>query len=836
LQFLDIVCNFTVMNDNYKYAEVALPVPIDHTFTYIVPDELAYDKVIGMRVLVPFGKRKLTGIVVNFKERTEIEELKSIEDILDEKPIISTEQLNLAKWISEYYICPLGEVLRAMVPLGVNIESTIKISLNICKEEAVEQSQSLRSENIKRILTTLLQKEFVIQENLRKKKEITNLSYTLLKLEQMGLIKRDLILQSPKVKPKFEKWVRFAADISQIKKELSDFETKAPRQAECLKLMLSKKEMSKMNLLKKYKVSTSTINSLIEKKMIIQYEKEIIRDYYAHYQFKSTKPITLNHSQAKAVDTIEKSIANQQYDAFLLHGVTGSGKTQVYIETLKQAIEKGRTAIVLVPEISLTPQTVSRFTANFPNLVAVLHSRMSPGERYDSWRKLKDGSLKIAIGPRSAIFAPLNNIGLIIVDEEHESSYKQHDMHPLYNARDVALVRGKLNNAVVILGSATPSIESFYNAKSGKYKLLNLPNRIDNIPLPEVAIIDMLQQKTKSRHDEILSKPLFKKITEKLENKEQIILLQNRRGFSTFIKCKECGYIEKCVNCDITLTYHITTHRLRCHYCNYIKKAPDICPKCSSSDIIFRGIGTQQVESELQKTFPDSRIVRMDLDTTAQKMSHDRILRDFEQRKYDILLGTQMVAKGLDFEDVTLVGVISADTGLTLPEFRATEKTFQLLTQVAGRAGRKNKVGEVIIQTYSPTNIGLLCAKTHDFIKFYLYEIQQRKELNYPPFSRLIQILVKGEKEEEVTTVIQQIKLLLQKEKQKFQLLGPVPAPLSKLKKYYRWHIILKIDKRRDMSGKLMNKSLLQIKLKIQKMIKKDTVRVMFNVDPASLL
>ena len=826
------------MNHTRKFAEVALPLPLDQTFTYLIPDEMIGMVYKGIRVLVPFGPRKLTGYVVDTKNVTNIKDLKSIEDILDKAPILSSNLMRLAQWISEYYICPIGEVIKSMLPGGLNFESETKISLIPHKTSIRHQLNKITSKNQGAIFQILLKEKSITLQQLQKIKGISNHCFALNKLEKLGLIKRELILQAPKAKPKYQKWLKISNAISNMGNTITQLEKTSPKQALCLKLIKQRKKISQKELLKITGVSVSCISSLINKNYIEYLQKEIVRDYYFSFDYKKKKKIVLNNDQLNAVKEVEKAISNRFFKTFLLYGVTGSGKTQVYIEALNRTLAEERTAIVLVPEISLTPQTVSRFTANFPKLVAVLHSRMSVGERYDSWRKLKDGKLKIAIGPRSAIFAPLENVGLIVVDEEQESSYKQYDTQPFYNARDVAVVRGKLNEAVVILGSATPSIETFYNAKTQKYQLLELPSRVDNIPMPQVTIVDMLKQKKRypGRDMDIFSKQLNEKIVEKLESGEQIILLQNRRGFSTFIKCRDCGHIEKCVNCNITLTYHITTHRLRCHYCNYLKKAPEVCPKCNSSDILFKGIGTQQVEQEIQKRFSKARIVRMDLDTTAQKMSHEHILKSFEQQKQNILLGTQMVAKGLHFERVTLVGVISADTTLSLPDFRASEKTFQLLTQVAGRAGRKDLKGEVIIQTYSPDNYGLLCAKTHDFIKFFSIEIQQRKELNYPPFSRLIQILVKGENEQQVINAINQIKDRLDTEKKMFQILGPVPTPISKIKRFYRWHLILKVDKKLDPNGKLVNIKIKEETRKINKYVKKEMLKIIVNVDPISLL
>ncbi len=842
MHFRREISNIQAMSkDTTIYAQIALPIPVDQTFTYRVPHEICEALNIGVRVLVPFGPRRLTGYVISLSNTTNVPGIKSILDILDQEPIISEELLRLAHWISEYYICPLGEVIRAMVPAGSNLESKIVITLKMGQNQASEYYSYMQRGQQKRILEILIEKNQVTMQQIRTKQGVKNPGFAITQLEKIGLVRRDVVLSSLKAKPKKEKWVRISkklVDKNDFENMLAELTTKAPKQKTCLKFIRARNEVSQKSVLKSIGTGQSTIKALIDKGLIEQFEKEVVREYYSSVNNVPLKTIQLNEDQNKAIEVIEQSIQHELFAPFLLYGVTGSGKTQVYIEAIRRTLAKGKTAIVLVPEISLTPQTVSRFTANFPGTVAVLHSRMSTGERYDSWRKIKQGELKIAIGPRSAIFAPLLNIGLIVVDEEHEASYKQTDTMPYYNARDVAMVRSKLNEAVVVLGSATPSIESFYNAKIGKYHLLELPNRVDNIPMPKVRIFDMSKISRRIPRDKaaILARPFEDKIREKLEAGQQIILLQNRRGFSSYIQCKDCSYIEKCVNCNITLTYHKTSHRLRCHYCNYIKRAPEVCPKCGGHDIIFQGVGTQRVESELRERFPGARIVRMDMDTTAQKRSHDRILQDFEQKKYDILLGTQMIAKGHDFPGVTFVGVVSSDTALMLPDFRASERTFQLLTQVAGRAGRKEFQGEVIIQTYSPENYGIVCSRTHDFKKFFSIEIHYRRELKYPPFSRLIQVLVRGEDENNVIQAIHTIRSRFAAESSIYELLGPVPAPISKIHNLYRWHFILKVDKKQDPSNKIVNQMFRDNLGKMRKSLEKDGLKISVNVDSLSLL
>jgi primosomal protein N' (replication factor Y) len=462
---------------------------------------------------------------------------------------------------------------------------------------------------------------------------------------------------------------------------------------------------------------------------------------------------------------------------------------------------------------------------------------MSPGERFDAWRKLKAGTYRIVVGARSAIFAPIHPIGLIIVDEEHETSYKQFETAPLYHARDVAIVRARMNNAVTLLGSATPAVESYYNALNQKYQLLSLSHRIDDLPMPSVTIVDLMREHRVYgfENTQVFSMLLKKKIGEKLERGEQIILLQNRRGFAPTIRCHECGYIEMCENCNITLTYHKQGLNLRCHYCGFAKSMVTQCPECGKQQIIYKGVGTQKVEEELARLFPAARVVRMDLDTTSGKLAHDRIIVDFGAGKYDILLGTQMVAKGLDFHRVTLVGVISADTGLFLPDFRASERTFQLLTQVAGRAGRKGAQGEVVIQTYSPDHICLLFAQHHDFLGFYNFEEKSRQELNYPPYGRLVLTLFKGENDVEVAQAANHFKQSFSWLMAGLEILGPAPAPVTRIQNQYRWHLVFKSSKATDPSGAILRHAVTMAAKNFRETFGDSKVKIVIDVDPLSM-
>jgi primosomal protein N' (replication factor Y) len=521
----------------------------------------------------------------------------------------------------------------------------------------------------------------------------------------------------------------------------------------------------------------------------------------------------------------------------VLYGVTASGKTQVYIEAIEYCLQKGQDAIVLVPEIALTPQMVRRFRSHFGDSVAVFHSRMSPGERYDSWRRTWEGKHHIVIGPRSAIFAPLANVGLIIIDEEHEPSYKQNDLTPRYHARDVAVMRAKLNNGVVVLGSATPSVETFFNARINKYELLSLPNRIDDVPLPKIHIVDMRREPRIIGRKEpiIFSRLLRQKIDEKLSRGEQIILFQNRRGFATLLKCTSCGYVARCENCDISLTYHLRGQMLKCHYCGYQRKAPNACPECQGLDILMRGIGTQRIEEELHTLFPGVSAMRMDLDTTRGRYSHDKILSAFGRGEYQILLGTQMVAKGLDFPRVTLVGVISADSELLFPDFRAGERTFQLLTQVAGRAGRKDKEGEVVVQTFTPDHYAIFYVRSHDYDHFFKNELKDRHQLDYPPYSRMINIVFRGPKEEAVRYVAEAFAAGLNVGADA-RMLGPVPATLSRIEGQYRYQILLISSKQNDPGAQKTREAVRQAMQNSKELHRGRKVLTSIDVDPISIL
>ncbi len=819
------------------YVSVAIPVAVDKLFSYHVPPELQPAIRKGMRVTVPFGRRSLTGVVVETSMTSQIPNLKSVADVLDAEPIISEELLQLTKWMADYYFAPLGESLRSvLVPGALKMtkryvklsEGNIHLILSelfsaprqaaIIRELSNESPQSvqdlqktLKSKSITPLLNELIRKGFVTIE------EETHFPMLKPKLEPFLEINDELK----------EKWHTWLAEFGMPKNE-----KKLAKQLTVIRTLTEYLEdvepPSLSRFLKFARVSSATVQTLKKRGLISIKKREVSRaqEYEPYDAALGAQNIVLNKHQDSAVNEVLSAIDRKEFHTYLLHGVTGSGKTQVYIELIRDVLAQGKTAIVLVPEIALTPQIVRRFKAHFGDKVVALHSRMSPGERYDAWRYTRDGRYSIVIGPRSALFAPLKNLGLVVVDEEHEPSFKQFDKAPRYHGRDVAIVRARLNNAVVVLGSATPSFESYSNAKAGKYTLLELPERVDNAKLPPIEIVDMLIERRRKYQEyrdmrkaefvtdavkakenptkfesSSISDVLKLRIENRLAKSEGIILLQNRRGFALYIECPDCGYVALCESCNISLTYHQTKKHLRCHYCGKVEPPPDVCPQCKSVDIAYKGFGTQRVEEELKALFPKVKMIRMDLDTTTRKGSHDDMLRKFAEGEADILLGTQMVAKGLDFARVTLVGVISADTQMLLPDFRSTERTFQLLTQVAGRSGRGDIPGEVIIQTAHADHECLRHVLIHDYQSFYEEELKEREQLAYPPFSRVMIIEFKGKHEDLVANVADAFRAILKKYSHKFIVLGPSPAAMPKLKNYYRWQLVIKALKSTDPGG-----------------------------------
>lgn len=836
-----------------KYVNIAFNLPIDSLFTYSVPDELRENLQIGMRVLAPLGKRKITGVIIEFIESSPLKKILPITEILDINPVVNDEMIKFCRWVAEYYFCPIGEVIFSSLPKSNLIESKVTFSLN---RIIPAQAPKLTETQVK-ILKALKDKVLTLKQ-LEKRLNSKSIRSALQILLEKDLIKQEFIISQAKVKPKIEKFIIFEMldDFSQFSAIMLDnffkeSKIKSKKQTELLRFLVKNriKEIPVNELLKKSRSTLSTVKSLEKKEMVTIEKKEVSRKIEA--EFSEEEKITeLNPDQQVVLKEINDALIKNAFRAFLLFGVTGSGKTQVYIEAIKKVIEANKTAIVLVPEISLTPQLIQRFKSHFGEIVGVIHSRLSEGQRFDVFRGILSGNLKIIIGARSALFAPLQNIGIIIVDEEHDHSYKQSEKNPKYNARDSAVIRARQNNAAVLLGSATPSLESFYNARTGKYKLLELPHRALKTKPPEVEIIDMLEElkssskfiKYETPEKRFFSSKLISRINEALEKNQSIILLQNRRGYSAYLECQNCGNVKMCPNCDITLIYHKVKNHLRCHYCGHTEHLPDRCERCSSAEVLLKGTGTEKVEEEIIRLFPKARVNRMDADTVRRKDSHRKILKSFHDGYFNVLVGTQMISKGLDFPNVYLVGVISADVGLLSPDFRSTERTFQLLMQVSGRPGRKSDHGIVIIQTMHADNHIFPMIGRHDYISFYEKEIGIRRSFSYPPFSRMCLIEVSGKDSTRVTTIASKIFLFLNRHNnsKSIEIMKPAPALIYKLKNQYRYHIIIKSLKP-EVSGTEQNVIALETLLKnLERYIGdsklKHTERISIEIDPLDFM
>jgi len=840
------------------YAKVIVDVPAKQTnrpFDYSVPASLRDWVAVGSRVSVPFGPRKLQGFVVQLDEQTDLDpaKVKPIADILDLSPPLTPDLVQLARWISRTYLCHEITALQAMIPgaLKAKYERHVRVReeaetaggqaqhsfLLPAQQEIIRYVASKGSVEMGALLHKFGSESKLIQELMAEGH-----------LQEVQMIKDRM--NTKKVLTVFP-----PEDGSQLREWAEQLPARSAKQKEVLLYLAERPVPVKLTeLLNELGISAGTVKSLADKGWLALREVEVFRDPYSSRSFQRTAPLPLMPEQQQVFERIARPVAEREHRVFLLHGVTGSGKTEVYLQSIQTCLDQGREAIVLVPEISLTPQMVERFKGRFGDLVAVMHSRLSHGERYDEWRKIMQKQVRVVIGARSAIFAPFTQIGLIIIDEEHESSYKQEES-PKYHARDVAVARASQHEAVVVLGSATPSLESMYGTlqesaavksasqpaqsysnramvRAGqmdafaltqnppalgsepaadpterrvRFELLTMHKRVEGRPLPRVNIVDM-REELREGNRSMFSRALYKAIEERLHKKEQIVLLLNRRGYSTFVMCRTCGYVAECPHCDISLTYHQSSRAIRCHYCGYAERELALCPSCGSEHIRHFGTGTQRVEEELTKLFPGIRVIRMDVDTTTEKGSHEKWLTMFRNRQADLLLGTQMVAKGLDFPHVTLVGALAADTVLNLPDFRAAERTFQLLTQVAGRAGRHQLPGEVFVQTYAPEHYSILSASRHDYESFMEKEMTLRKFHEYPPFHRLILITLSHE---QIPLLMRTAESLASRLKElakelhpmPIEVLGPVASPISRIKDRYRFQCMIKYRGEASISG-----------------------------------
>ncbi|MBA4538092.1 primosomal protein N' [Bacillus aquiflavi] len=761
----------------------------DKTFDYLIPDKWLNTIQPGMRVIVPFGPRRIQGFVTEVKKHSDIHALKEIIEPMDLVPVLTDELLQLGNWLAENTLCFKISAFQVMLPAAFKAKYGKKIKL-------------LSRENIeilpKEIRPFFEKSETVSWEDIAKNEHITLFQ----KEAARGTV--EVIYEvKERLKKKKVKYISPAHSIEILIEQLKLLQKNALKQKIVLAYFIDHFEPVELQkLLARLDVSQATVKSLIKKGLLTEKYVEVYRDPYKDRTFAKTVPLPLTVEQLNAVKPIHQSIEQEINRVFLLFGVTGSGKTEVYLQSIQKVLAKGKEAIVLVPEISLTPQMVKRFKGRFGDEVAVLHSGLSAGEKYDEWRKIQRGEAKVVVGARSAIFAPFKNIGIIIIDEEHETSYKQEE-NPRYHARDVAIERAKFHNCPVVLGSATPSLETFARAKKGVYQLLTLAKRMNNQALPAVEIIDM-REELRAGNRSMFSRLLFEKLTDRLEKKEQTVLFLNKRGHSSFVICRDCGYVLNCPHCDISLTYHRFNQQMKCHYCGFETSVPTKCPECSSKHIRYFGTGTQKVEEELGKLLPEARVIRMDVDTTSRKGAHERLLDNFQRGKGDILLGTQMIAKGLDFPNITLVGVLSADTMLHLPDFRSSEKTFQLLTQVSGRAGRHKLPGEVIIQTYTPEHYSIKLAGNQDFNRFYEQEMVVRKIHKYPPFYFIVMLTVSHEQLMKVISVTGKIaEFIRARLSNNAIVLGPVASPIQRINNRYRYQCLIKYKQEQNLSQTL---------------------------------
>lgn len=766
---------------------------LDRVFDYEIPEALCGRIQIGSRVVVPFGARSMLceGYVLTIKEQSDFGRCKPVDKLVDEAPAFDQKGAELVCWLREKTLCSYLDAVRLLVPAGAGTEFVSCVRL--CEMEAEKRRALLKNMPAKRKFVEALEAEDGEMELARL---APNIRPHVAALEQMGVletVQRD----RAKVKARVVRFASLAVDVEEALAQMEVLEKKAPKQAKMLDLLCANERVAVSDLTALAEAGHAAVSALEKKGLVEVYDLAVRRSPFAGKEPERSGFLSLMPQQQTAYDTLCASMERGGAETFLLHGVTGSGKTEVYLHLIARAVALGKTAIVLVPEISLTPLMTKRFVSRFGGRVAILHSALSLGERYDEWKRIKNGEVDVVVGARSAIFAPLDKLGVVILDEEHESTYKS-EMAPRYHARDVAMFRAKQYGAVTVLASATPSVESYYRAKSGQYHLLEMDTRAGAQKLPQVYVVDMrkeLEQGNRSMFSDMLSHELLYN----MEHGEQSILFLNRRGFSTFVSCRSCGFVAKCPHCNISLTYHRYTNRLTCHYCGYTHENYKTCPECGSPYIKYFGTGTQKLEEELKKKFEGVKTVRMDFDTTSTKRAHEKLLDQFENEKADVLIGTQMVSKGLDFHNVTLVGVVAADSSLYVDDYRSAERTFDLITQVCGRAGRGRLEGRAIVQTYTPEHSAIRHAQKHDYKGFFEEEIGLRRAMWYPPFCEIVSVLITGANEVQTAKKAKEIADGIRARIRvaacgKTLLLGPAAAGVSKIKDKYRFRIVIKCD------------------------------------------
>ncbi|MEA4883434.1 MAG: primosomal protein N' [Clostridia bacterium] len=786
-----------------RYAQVVVDVParrVDKCYDYIVPEDLHEKIVPGCRVMVPFGQRSVEGFVVGRIDESEVDQVREIIGPVAGAPPIPEDLIDLARWMSETYICLLVDALRVMLPSGTRVESSVVVHVSGSEEEA---RAARLTATARRVFDYLVECGGAARrDEIGTVLGIGDASRQVAALVRAGLVETEAEWMPPKVRPRTVRAFRLSASAVDPESIADELAARSPAQAGILRALARAAQnglaptgpapIPRADLLRQAGCSSSALDALVRRKLVERADLTVARDPAAGLGIPRQAAFKLAPDQERAVDAVVSRM-DSGGGVVLVHGVTSSGKTEVYLKAIEHALSQGKQAILLVPDISLTPQMADRVMGRFGRRVAVLHSALGAGERLDEWERIRRGEADVVVGARSAVFAPVKSLGVIIIDEEHDSSYKQDDS-PRYHAREVARFRAERAGATVVLGSATPSIESYRASEAGHYSRVEMPSRIDDRPLPSIVVVDM-RAELKSGNRTIFSRSLRGAMQECLAHGRQAILFMNRRGYSTFVLCRDCGYVVKCPNCEVSLTYHAGCSEMVCHYCGHVEQVPTACPSCGGARIRYFGAGTERIEEEARSSFPDARVARMDVDTTRRKGAHRAILEAFGRGNTDILVGTQMIAKGLDFPNVTVVGVVSADTALNLPDFRAAERTFQLISQVAGRSGRGEVPGTVFVQTYNPGHYSISKAACHDYRGFYEAELAERESLGYPPVRALLRILIAGPDESQVVKAAGRAASACAGSKPvlegQVEIVGPAPAPISRIAGKYRWHVLL---------------------------------------------
>ncbi len=816
------------------FCDVALPVPLDMAFTYRVGER---QPLVGARVLVPFRNERLSGVVTALHDRQPSMTAKPVLEVLDAEPALDATLMRLGEWIAHYYLAPLGEVLRTMLPLAAEFKKAKVYFITEAGHEALYASATTGSSRRSRQNVGMQMLEYAVLDALAVSESDAVMESTLRSATGAGREVLDNLVRRKWIARRDASSARDARRTVQIAL-LKDIGGNLPRggnlndnQQKILALLQANQGRAPVEKIRELAVPRGTLATLVKRSVVELIEEQadfnlggLRKRGPAHLDF------IFNPEQKAALKAIHEAVEARKFSVSLLHGVTGSGKTAVYLAAMQAVLESRRSAILLVPEIGLTPAAAANLHQVFGDQVAILHSALSGDERAEQWHRIRRGEARIVVGTRSAVFAPVPNLALIVVDEEHDSSYKQEET-PRYHGRDVAVIRGKLSQAAVVLASATPAVESYHNAQNGKYRLVELQARVERRPLPEVEIVDMKFEFHRQGEDQLFSQQLVREVSECLARGEQAMILLNRRGYSSIVLCRSCGEILQCKNCSIALTFHKSAHRMECHYCGYCEAVPESCPACDSEYVYFLGAGSEKVEERLHAAFPQARIGRLDRDTVRTRHDFERVLSQFHAGEINLLVGTQMIAKGHDVHGVTLVGVVGADYALGFPDFRAAERTFQLLTQVAGRAGRGETPGRVVLQTFHPDHYAILFAHRHDYAGFYDKEIRYRRWMHYPPFSALANVLVRSDKLDQTLKWTGQIGRWFEStRKDGVRVLGPSVAPIMRLKRDYRYHFILKGAGREKLNGILRQMLAFAVEQKIPR------TNVIVDVDALSLL